>query len=183
MSSPLTVNSNVYSTGKAEKISIEKSIDEIRKGNGFYCTGLLTSSANSFGYVYFRPINTSKIYHASFKFSAYPQAELYILEGTGSTNTGSGTAKSTFNINRTTSQTGSLIIVQSIATGAAGGATGSLIYSGYLPDWTTTTWGGTESRINELTLRTTPASGYFICFSGSAAGRLSYEIYWYEEMK
>ena len=173
----ITPASEVYSTGKAEKIIIEKSIDEIRKGNGYFATGMIVTATDITTNVFILPQKTTTAYHITFKFSTYPYAEVTLYEGTGSATTGSvGTHLTSFNMNRV-GTTGSLWVVQGITTGASG--TGSLIFYGLVPEWATVYFGSSQARQNEIILDT--SQSYILTFSGSGAGRVGYEIYWYEQ--
>jgi len=177
---PTSVTHKTYSTGLAEKITIDKSIDEIRKGEAFVVSSALSSSSKWL-WNYFRPMNSSRVYHVSFKFMTYPGCHIRLLEGTGSTNTGSGTALSVVNLNRGSTKTGSMIFYTAMDTGAAGGATGSLIFNTYMPDWAITSWGGSDTRTNELILNPigTGKQGYWIGL-GSGSSIVGFEMYWYE---
>ena len=172
-----TVNSDVYSVGKAEKINIEKSIDEIRKGNGYYVSNTIDTGAGIITYVMLKPLKSTVAYHITFKVAAETATQMWIYEGTGATNTGAHQALTLtpWSMNRN-SATGSILILQGIMTGASG--TGSRIYSGYCPSWADIRFGSSDSRQNELILNSNYI--YLVGISGSA-GRIGFETYWYEQ--
>jgi hypothetical protein len=172
--------SEVYSVGKAEKITIEKSIDEVRKGNGYFASCTVVLTAGDISYIYMKPLKTTVVYHMSFRASSDSATEMWVYEGTGSqSNTGSNasaTILTPFNLNRN-NPTGSVLFISGIITGATGG-TGSKIYTGFCPSYVIMKYGSSESRQNEIIINS--ASPYIIGISGSG-GRVGFESYWYEQ--
>ena len=173
MSNPTTVTTSINPVGPP-KITLRRALKEVEKGKQYFVSDVLVQSAASRHYVFIEPTRTTINYYLSFKFSAYPEVGVFLHEGTGSLVTGSGTLLQPYNLNRNVA-TGSLRVLKALETGS--GATGSLIFNGYVPDWSTKTIGDVDTNI----LLLNPSNLYILAFSGSAAGKINYEIYWNEE--
>ena len=165
----------IHTIGKSRKIVIDQSIYEIERGKAFFVSDEIVQAAGVNNYTFIYPKDTTKKYHISFKFSSYPQSGVWLYEGTGSATTGSGTALTSYCLNRNEA-TGSLIVVKDITTGSSG--TGSQIFRAYIPDWTVDTFGAPDTRLGEMIIK--DATPYLLRFSGSATGRIGVGIFWYE---
>jgi hypothetical protein len=178
-----TVHSDVYSTGKAEKIGIEKSLDEIRKGNGYYISSLINTGANIMVYTLIRGQKSTTKYHLSFKIINGDIANpvtVFLIEGTGSVLTGShaATILIPLNLNRT-APTGSILFQRGIVTGSTNAGTGSLIYISSCPAFGILKFGSSESRQNEMLIDATQT--YLLAYSGASYANVAFEAFWYEE--